>query len=188
MKFEYKFDKNDYAYFLRESNNKYNYMCLALFTFVYFVTSLDLLESNIAAVFVSYFVSILILFTVLQIVKAIFVKIAVSKNDKSLNYAYGNYKVEITKTKIIEDIDSKHVEIPFKNIYRINKNDKYLILFLEDSDFVYLFLKKSFNKKINYEKCCELILSNYAKSKNINIDNIEEKKEVKRNIKKKKKA
>ena len=60
MKFDYKFERKDFLVFLKASNRKYNYICLVLFTIVYFVACLDLMSTNALQVLTSYLVSILI--------------------------------------------------------------------------------------------------------------------------------
>ena len=61
MKFDYTFLKKDFIFFLKESNKKYNYICLIIFTLFYFGACLDLVSTNATAVFLSYIISILIL-------------------------------------------------------------------------------------------------------------------------------
>ena len=86
MKFDMLWTRKDYEKFLKASNRKYNYFCLILFTVVYFIACLDLMSTNAFQVLTSYVVSVLILFTVLNIFIILFVKAILKHNDKEFSY------------------------------------------------------------------------------------------------------
>lgn len=165
MKFDYQFEQKDFVAYLKEANNKYNYICLGLFTIFYFGACLDLLSTNAFSVILSYIVSVLILFTILKLITTIFVKIMVRQNNKAMGLAYGTYKIEITETGIKEDIRDQHFEVKYEDIYRISKNDKWLILYPRNEKIMYLFIKKLFPKEATYQKCVNMILKHYGKVK-----------------------
>lgn len=184
MKFDYQFERKDFIAYLKDSNKKYNYICLVIFTLFYFGACLDLVSSNAMAVIISYLISILILFSILKLVTVIFVKIMVKRNDKVMEFAYGTYKVEITNEGIKETINGKELFLDYKDIYRVSKNDKWLILFPKTGNVMYLFIKSLFTKASVYEKCINMILSNYQKIKNGEIVKTSNKKEtVKKTLK-----
>jgi len=166
MKFEYQFERKDFINYLKESNKKYNYICLIIFTLFYFGACLDLMSSNAVAVIISYLISILILFSLLKLITVIFVKVMVKRNDKVMEFAYGTYKVEITNKGIKEVINDKELFLAYEDIYRVSKNDKWLILFPKTGNIMYLFIKKLFTKPAVYEKSINMILTNYQKVKN----------------------
>ena len=165
MKFDYTFLKKDFIFFLKESNKKYNYICLIIFTLFYFGACLDLVSTNATAVFLSYIISILILFSILKLITALFVKIMVKRNDKVLEFAYGTYKIEINSEELKETLNDKVFSLKYQDIYRVSKTDKWLILYPKNGKVMYLFLKKLFSKEENYHKCVNMILNNYQKAK-----------------------
>lgn len=165
MKFDYTFLKKDFIFFLKESNKKYNYICLIIFTLFYFGACLDLVSTNATAVFLSYIISILILFSILKLITALFVKIMVKRNDKVLEFAYGTYKIEINSDELKETLNDKIFSLKYQDIYRVSKTDKWLILYPKDGKIMYLFLKKLFPKEENYHKCVNMILNHYQKAK-----------------------
>lgn len=161
MKFDYQFEQKDFSNYLKETNNKYNYICLALFTIVYFGACLDLLSTNAISVLIYYVICLIILFSILKILTLFFVKGIIARNNKVMGLAYGKYKVEITDQMIIEDIHDQHFELKYEDIYRISKNDKWMVLYPKNEKIMFLFLRKSFTKEATYEKCVNMILRNY---------------------------
>lgn len=166
MKFDYRFERNDFISYLKDSNKKYNYICLIIFTLFYFGACLDLVSSNAIAVIISYLISILILFSILKVFTIIFVKIMVKRNDKLMEFLYGTYKIEITNEGIKENINDKDLYLSYNDIYRVSKTDKWLILYPKTGNVMYLFIKKLFTKEVVYEKAINMILNNYQKVKN----------------------
>ncbi len=165
MKFDYRFERKDFENYLKDSNKKYNYICLVVFTIFYFGACLDLFSTNAFALIVSYIISVIILFSILKLVATIFIKFVVKRNDKVMDFAYGVYKIELADTKIIEKIGDKTFEIAYQDIYHITKNDKYLILYPKEDKMMYLFIKKLFSKEETYEKCVAMILDKYESIK-----------------------
>ncbi len=161
MKFDMLWTRKDYEKFLKASNRKYNYFCLILFTVVYFIACLDLMSTNAFQVLTSYVVSVLILFTVLNIFIILFVKAILKHNDKE--FSYGMYHVELTNDKIIEDIDDKHYELRYDDISRVSKSNKWLVVYPKENNMMFIFLKKSFKKVSDYEKCVNIILKRFHK-------------------------
>jgi hypothetical protein len=161
MKFNYKFEEKDFAYYLKTVNRKYNYICLLLFTIFYFGACLDLITTNTSQVLISYVVSICILFSLLKVVTLLFAKIMILKNNKTLDFAYGTYKVEINDEMVREVLDDKTFELKYEDIYRISKNDKWLILYPKNSKIMFIFIKKAFEKEDVYQKCVHMILEHY---------------------------
>lgn len=165
MKFDYQFERKDFEQYLKDSNKKYHYICLIIFTIFYFVTCLDLIAKNAVALFASYAISVLILFSILKLVSTIFVKFLVKRNDKLMEFAYGTYKVELTDKVIKEKIDDKSFELKYEDIGHVTKNNKYLIIYPKNEKIMYLFIKKLFTKEDTYNKCVEMIMSKYGSEK-----------------------
>jgi membrane protein implicated in regulation of membrane protease activity len=165
MKFNYQFERKDFEEYLKDSNKKYNYACLLIFTVFYFIACFDLLTTNTLALLLSYVISVLILFSILKLVATIFIRVVVKRNDKIMEFAYGTYKVELTDTSIKEEIDGKHFEVAYKDIYHITKTSKYIVIYPKKEKIMYLFIKKLFSKEETYTKCVEMILKQYETAK-----------------------
>lgn len=186
MKFDYKFERKDFLVFLKASNRKYNYICLVLFTIVYFVACLDLMSTNALQVLTSYLVSILILFTILNIVTILFAKVMAKRNDKVLDFSYGDYIIELTNDKVSLSIKDKIYEFKYEDISRVSKNGKWLVVYPKDNSMMFIFMKKGFKKHSDYEKCINMILKRFHKEvvKELEVKKTKSKEEVVKSRKK----
>lgn len=186
MKFDYKFERKDFLIFLKASNRKYNYICLVLFTIVYFIACLDLMSTNALQVLTSYLVSILILFTILNIVTILFAKVMAKRNDKVLDFSYGDYIIELTNDKVSLSIKDKIYEFKYEDISRVSKNGKWLVVYPKDNSMMFIFMKKGFKKHSDYEKCINMILKRFHKEvvKELEIKKPKSKEEVVKSRKK----
>lgn len=174
MKFNYRFERKDLIDYLKESNRKYNYICLVIFTLFYFGACLDLLSSNATAVLISYVVSILILFSLLKLVTIIFTKLLVKRNDKTKEFVYGTYHVELTENALKEEINGVEYTLNYEDIYRISKHDKWFILYPKNSRTMYLFIRKLFDKSLTYDKALNTILRHYEKRDSKDQNSVQE--------------
>ncbi len=165
MKFDYQFERKDFEQYLKDSNKKYHWICLIIFTVFYFCTCFDLIAKNAVALLISYIISVLVLFSILKLVSTIFVKFLVKRNDKIMELAYGTYKIELTDTAIKEKIDDKLYELKYEDIGYVTKNKNYLIIYPKNEKIMYLFIKKLFTKEETYNKCVEMIMSKYESDK-----------------------
>lgn len=186
MKFDYKFERKDFLVFLKASNRKYNYICLVLFTIVYFVACLDLMSTNALQVLTSYLVSILILFTILNIVTILFAKVMAKRNDKVLDFSYGDYIIELTNDKVSLSIKDKIYGFKYEDISRVSKNGKWLVVYPKDNSMMFIFMKKGFKKHSDYEKCINMILKRFHKEvvKELEVKKTKSKEEVVKSRKK----
>lgn len=165
MKLDYTFEREDYIKFLKMSNNKSNFACLLFFTFVYFIAVLDVMKENLLLVFLFYFISIALLYSILKIISTVFANLVVKRNDKVLEYAYGTYHISIDKQVIREEIKEKKIEVKFSSIAHIKVSKNYFVVVHKEGGIFYIFMKSGFKTEEKYRECKELILRNFAEVK-----------------------
>lgn len=165
MKFKYNFEREDFNKFLKAYHNRYNLICIGIFTIFFFIFCADLLKTDAGAVLISFVVSALLLYSIMHIVDAIFIKVLINKNDKNYKNTYGEYDIEITDSKIVEKVNDNVFEVTYDNIYKITKSDKWLIIYPRDGKMMYFFIRKLITEKGLYDKIVNKVMTNYNKAK-----------------------
>ena len=165
MKFDYPFEREDYVKFLRMMNRKSNFICIFLFTIIYFIAIFDLLKNNFLLVCIFYLVSIVILYCVLTMISLLFSNFMAKRNDKVLEYPYGTYHISIDKKAIKEEIGDKKFEIKFQDVARVSTSKNYFIVYPKNSGIMYIFMKSGFKTIEKYLECKDMVFSYVEKAK-----------------------
>lgn len=150
MKFVYELDKKKYKKILNILHFKCNLIYLSLFTIFYFIVNAYAMKFNIPLVLISYLVYALLFSLAVFLINTIYNSLYLKKISK--NNIYGEYKFNVNKEEIKEQVNGNIYIIKIKDIKKIKIHKKYLTIKTNNTRVSYFkfILNDNYDKLVKY--------------------------------------